>query len=924
MAIPLVQFHDDGSCATCPEALRWLRALEDPVAVVAVAGRYRTGKSFLLNHVLLRDDNDEKSDGPEVSGFPVGPTTQPCTKGLWLWPRAARVRRDGPGGRPCHVLVIDTEGTGATNSNDTRDTRIFALALLLSSYFIYNSQGSIDEPALANLQVVTEVGRMVRVQAEEEAAPAPPVAPWNAPSSDDSEDGGSELSDFFPTFMWVVRDFVLEMRGEDGTALEESEYLEEALRCGRGGAAKDEIRQALLRAFPRRDCATLVRPCNDESKLRRLNTMPEAELRPEFVAQAARLRAKALSAPPKTVHGQAVTGAMLAALCESYTQAITQGGAPVIETAWTYVCADQCRRARKEAIQIFDKGLAAARDACAWPVRLELELEALRAKALAAFRARACASEDEIMEEEEGALRRHADAARDAALAQVGAAWTQACTREWNYDGDGGVGDVIEAWVKAMDEDTATPNHSAAGAAYVHASLMRSNVTALRRAASRRTRVLEEERARALQQLLEAQERHRQEAQGLKAAGARHQEECAALRRQMEAHAAEHREALAAQHNSTQKACEAVREESAAALMSLKTTLETRSEERQHKWEALTIKYETLQSEHTQLQEARQAQEQESAELAQKLEESRGAAERVAAAEQARAAAEHRISNMTNELNELREKSEKDRADTERQMKDLAEMWQERQAQAQQAARQVQAQLRQEADLAEEERQKVSEKMEEMALALQRARADLEASAQRITQKDAQLRENNHIHQAGIADIRTQHSAAMAKLHQQYNEKDQTHMSREIEQHEKMQDLKAQHSVLLARQEEAEGRLAEARSGLKRKREEVQELRGQQRRHEELRQQFKYLRASYDQMQKQHAALQKERDAAAAALEAAQREYMVEHSKLEIRCGTREEKIRELNSSCETLRAQLAKQTQEVQRLKKVFDSIKS
>ena len=53
--------------------------------------------------------------------------------------------------------------------------------------------------------------------------------------------------------------------------------------------------------------------------------MPESEMRPEFVEQATRLRAKALAAPAKTVHGQAVTGAMLAALCESYAQAIAQG-----------------------------------------------------------------------------------------------------------------------------------------------------------------------------------------------------------------------------------------------------------------------------------------------------------------------------------------------------------------------------------------------------------------------------------------------------------------------------------------------------------------------------------------------------------------------------------------------------------------------
>ena len=37
---------------------------------------YRTGKSFFVNRVLL----DQKK-----GGFQVGPTINPCTKGLWLW-----------------------------------------------------------------------------------------------------------------------------------------------------------------------------------------------------------------------------------------------------------------------------------------------------------------------------------------------------------------------------------------------------------------------------------------------------------------------------------------------------------------------------------------------------------------------------------------------------------------------------------------------------------------------------------------------------------------------------------------------------------------------------------------------------------------------------------------------------------------------
>lgn len=44
-------------------------------ATVAVVGKYRTGKSYLLNRVLL-----DRSDG-----FSVGPTINPCTKVLFFF-----------------------------------------------------------------------------------------------------------------------------------------------------------------------------------------------------------------------------------------------------------------------------------------------------------------------------------------------------------------------------------------------------------------------------------------------------------------------------------------------------------------------------------------------------------------------------------------------------------------------------------------------------------------------------------------------------------------------------------------------------------------------------------------------------------------------------------------------------------------------
>lgn len=42
------------------------------------------------------------------------------------------------------VIVVDTEGFGATEESEAYNNKILLLAMLLSSYFIYNSVGSID------------------------------------------------------------------------------------------------------------------------------------------------------------------------------------------------------------------------------------------------------------------------------------------------------------------------------------------------------------------------------------------------------------------------------------------------------------------------------------------------------------------------------------------------------------------------------------------------------------------------------------------------------------------------------------------------------------------------------------------------------------------------------------------------------------
>lgn len=336
-SIALVDFGDDGCFRVNDEAVAILAKVEAPMAVVSVAGLYRTGKSFLLNRVILQNHG---SSG--AHGFVVGPTTRACTKGIWMW--SEPLQAVDVHGRSVNVVVIDTEGIGAPTADATHDTRIFALGLLLSSYFIYNSVGSIDEQALSNMSLVTNLSTQIRGHVDDSELPEKP-----------------NLS--FPAFLWVVRDFALQLRDGGGRTIGAKEYLEDALKdCdGRAAASKNRVRACLREYFPDRDCFTLIRPCTDEAQLQNLDTLPNKQLRPEFLEQAAVLRGKILAEAvrrPNTINECELSGTMLGLLCRSYVAAINEGRVPVIQDAWSYVCDAQRAKTEETATTKFQTEVA--------------------------------------------------------------------------------------------------------------------------------------------------------------------------------------------------------------------------------------------------------------------------------------------------------------------------------------------------------------------------------------------------------------------------------------------------------------------------------------------------------------------------------------------------------------------------------------
>jgi hypothetical protein len=343
--LQLVGFDEaSGEFVVNEEALDRVAETEGAISIVVATGRYRSGKSYLLN--LL-------ANGPAVAGtdgFAVGHNTNACTKGLWLASQPVKVNL--PTGEPCTVFFMDSEGFGSTNKDPAYDTRLFALSCLLSSVLIYNSHGSLDEQAIQHLSFVANLSRHVglREASEDELGPI----------------GNTEdLSSAFPAFFWVLRDFMLELVDDAGNPITPNVYLDGALSPKQGfdstTLSRNRTRAALTKSFEQRECFTLVRPVDGADALQTLESHEFADLRPEFRQQFQQLRERLLqvgSSRPKQLQGKQVSGSLWAALARRYVKAINSDrSCAVVGEEWAAAAREECEKAVDTAIAQYKQHL---------------------------------------------------------------------------------------------------------------------------------------------------------------------------------------------------------------------------------------------------------------------------------------------------------------------------------------------------------------------------------------------------------------------------------------------------------------------------------------------------------------------------------------------------------------------------------------
>jgi hypothetical protein len=205
-----VYVNSDGQYTVNDDAKKYLLGNHhQKLSVVSIVGRYRTGKSSLMNAIL-------KAPGT----FSTSSTVQAHTKGIFLYPVEDQ-----------ETILMDTEGLGSMNASTNHDAAIFALSTILSTTCIINTMGSISVTELEDLRLATKIAGHVM--------------------------GHTELGSYLshPDLTWVLRDFVLDLVTSDGSPLTPLEYLNQSLRDY----------PDLQNLFPIRSCFPIPRPADLEA-----------------------------------------------------------------------------------------------------------------------------------------------------------------------------------------------------------------------------------------------------------------------------------------------------------------------------------------------------------------------------------------------------------------------------------------------------------------------------------------------------------------------------------------------------------------------------------------------------------------------------------------------------------------------------------
>lgn len=298
-----INVSDTGNFYLNNDTKKYLSELQGPLHIVSVVGRYRTGKSSLLNHLSGKHDI-----------FTTSSSVQAQTKGLGLH----IINEDSH-----TVCLIDSEGFGSVQATKTHDTSIFALAMLVSSGCFFNCLGTITSQNLHDLRLAARVAGMIM--------------------------SCSKIGISMPPIVWILRDFVLQLRDTHGFNMSPSEYLEECIDQSKQSNESSDLASDIRTLFPERDAMTVPRPCDTEEDLQQM-----VNIKPSFRTALTEIRERMLKFPPKSRQNRILCGRELCDLVESLCDTLNRNDSvPNMDDMWSSIVQKSLEHATDVATKSF-------------------------------------------------------------------------------------------------------------------------------------------------------------------------------------------------------------------------------------------------------------------------------------------------------------------------------------------------------------------------------------------------------------------------------------------------------------------------------------------------------------------------------------------------------------------------------------------
>ena len=305
----LIEFRRD-KLVLNEEALHVIKNIKEDLIIVFIFGKEKTGKSFLID--LLINSKNKKNikvsnslvSSKEIKGFKLKSTfnsSEGNKKGIFFW--SSPIEKENSTEK---ILFFDSEGINSENIyQQTLESKLLALMIIISSLFIYNTSGDIDSNSLNNLQFIEQLTDSIHIEGK--------------------IDKDEVISELCPKFIWTLRDFDLEKYKK--VKKKNDIYLEECLNDDRfTGKNKDEmnmIKESLVKYFKNRECVIMPCPVNNEKELPLLKKMYLDELSDDFQNEFNVLKKKVYeTSQSKLINSKKINGPILVYLLKLFINEI--------------------------------------------------------------------------------------------------------------------------------------------------------------------------------------------------------------------------------------------------------------------------------------------------------------------------------------------------------------------------------------------------------------------------------------------------------------------------------------------------------------------------------------------------------------------------------------------------------------------------